>query len=666
MIEQSAGKTNLNEEFSNHPMIVRSSRPGGFFRINDAFRKASGFSDEELAAEPFSDWIDENRSALDMAIQRGQGCCEVQHKSRAGESFPLAVQVAQHGDDVLILGRCANSCGHVELADDSLDAATVSGTLHTIARIVEEQVPEYRCSILLVEDGRFVCGAGPSLPDEYNAAVDGYAIGPTVGSCGTAIFWNVPVIVEDIQADPLWVDLAPLAKEAGVAACWSYPFTSRNGHVLGALALYAPEPRAPTTAQLKQLRAAARMTGLAVERGRAEEALREQRKRESELESQLRQAAKMEALGVLAGGVAHDFNNVLATILGNAEFAMEMAPENDQLRELLEIIIESSQRAGRFCQQMLAYSGSGKSSISRFEFSSLLPQLSGLVQAALSKKASLKYRLHEGPIYLEGDENQLLQVIMNLIINASDALGDQEGRIEVGTKLVSCDAEALRKLAPQDNLPAGEYVCLTVKDNGCGIGPENLDRIFDPFFTTKSAGRGLGLAAAKGIVLSHRGAIQIRSEVGQGTTFEVLFPTIAAPESAHQVQRQAPTERQRKRILLADDDDSLRSITSIWLEHSGYEVIEATDGSHAVTRFCEDPGAIDCVLLDLNMPKLSGAEVHRELKAVRDDVPIILMSGCAEQEILDRFAGAEYDGFLQKPAPAADIVAAIHEACLAH
>lgn len=655
------------EELSNCPMIVRNARSGGFLRTNEAFQSVVGYSDSELAAKPLTHWVEpRDHAALEALIESGEGCCQVQHRSRSGNAFPLAVKITRREDEVLVLGRCAMSGNLADLLDEDVDSATVSGTLHTIARIVEEQVPGYQCSILLVEDGRFVRGAGPSLPEEYNAAVDGYAIGPTVGSCGTAIFWNVPVIAEDIQADPLWSDLAPLAKKAGVAACWSHPFTSRNGHVLGALALYAPEPEAPTDEQLRLLRAAARMTGLAVERGRAEEALREQRKREQELEGQLRQAAKMEALGVLAGGVAHDFNNVLGTILGNAEYAKEIAPQDDRLKGLLDKIIEASQRAGRFCQQMLAYSGNGKASISRFEFSSLLPQLSSLVQAALSKKASLKYSLYEGAIYLEGDENQLLQVIMNLVINASDSLGDSEGCIEVGTKLVHYDAQALHRIAPQDDLPAGEYVRLTVRDNGCGIEADNLDRIFDPFFTTKSAGRGLGLAAVKGIVVSHRGAIQIDSEPGKGTTFEVLFPTIAPPESHDQVPQPLLTKNERKRILLADDDDSLRAITSVWLAHSGYDVVEAADGSRAVSKFCEDPDAIDCVLLDLNMPKLSGNEVHRELKAVREDVPIILMSGCAEQEILDRFAGAEYDGFLQKPAPASDIVAAIHEACLAH
>ncbi len=173
-----------------------------------------------------------------------------------------------------MLGRCAKLPAPLESDAARSTQATVSGTLDAIARIIEEQNPGFKCSILLVADGRFVFGAGPSLPKDYNAAVDGYAVGPTVGSCGTAIFWNTPVIVEDIQADPLWSALAALAKKAGVAACWSHPFVGSSGNVLGALALYSPEPRTPTAEQLSKLKTFARITGLAVERGRAEEELK--------------------------------------------------------------------------------------------------------------------------------------------------------------------------------------------------------------------------------------------------------------------------------------------------------------------------------------------------------------------------------------------------------
>ena len=645
------------------PMIVRAVGAEGFIRVNDSFRERVGFSPEELAAKDFIEWIDpKDRSLLESVFEEKRGGCRVHHKIRSGGWLPLNIHISDLGTDPIVLGRCVEASGKLH-PGESEDKATVSGTLGMIARIVEEQNPGYRCSILLVEDGRFVRGAGPSLPEEYNAAIDGYAVGPTVGSCGTAIYWNVPVIVDDIQADPLWVPFAALAKKAGVAACWSHPFTSTSGNVLGALALYSPEPRSPTAEQLGRLRAAARMTGLAVERGRAEEALREKRKRELELEEQLRQAAKMEALGVLAGGVAHDFNNVLSTILANTEFALELLPEGAEVASMLEDVVEASRRAGQFCQQMLAYAGRGGLKTQEVEIGALLPELSSLVQAAVSKKASLEYALHEGEIFVKGDENQLLQVVMNLVTNAAEALGDNQGRITIASKIGSYTTETLRQLAPGEKLPAGEYVEISVSDTGCGMNEETRSRIFDPFYTTKATGRGLGLSAVKGIITKHRGVIRLTSEPGHGTTFTILLPTIAGKNSAkpkEEVARNGDTSR--KQVLVVDDDPALRAILCKRLRHSGFAVLEASDGKLAVDIFCEHMDAIDVVLLDVSMPKLSGEEVHQQLRSQRDDVPIVLMSGFNEDEIIDRMSGERIDGTLQKPITAEKLMSTIHHA----
>ena len=643
--------------------MVRAADAGGFVRVNAAFRATLGYAEAELVERPLIDWIDPRDQDRVRAVLEGDGgTCVARHRTRDGDSVPLELRVSDEGKGVVVLGRhvvVPEVAGHDD--DDDECEASVRGTLATIARIVEEQNPGYKCSILLVADGRFVRGAGPSLPEEYNAAIDGYAIGPTVGSCGTAIYWNVPIIVEDIQADPLWAPFAELAERAGVAACWSHPFTSGSGRVLGALALYSPTPRAPSSEQLSRLKAAAAMTGLAVERGRAEEALRKQRERELELEEQLRQAAKMEALGVLAGGVAHDFNNVLGTILGNAELALRMLAPETEVREMLEDIVTASRRAGSFCKQLLAYAGKGRRGSSRFDLRELVPQLSSLVQAALSKRTTLEYALHQGPTFVQGDENQLLQVIMNLVTNAADAVGDKDGRIVVASELVQCDAEMLERLAPDAELPPGQYVRLSVQDNGCGMDADVVARMFDPFFTTKFTGHGLGLAAVRGIVQRHGGAIRIESAKGEGTTVSVLLPTTAAPEETETAPQTAPP-RGRKRILVADDESGLRTILRRQLEHSGYDVVDAADGQLAIDAFSEDPAAIDCVLLDLSMPKRSGAEVVRSLRAIRADVPVVLMSGYAEDSALSRFEGAPVNGFLQKPVLVDDLLETIRSA----
>ena len=256
------------------PMIVRALDKGQFVRVNDSFKSKTGFDAAELAEKPFLDWIAlEDHTRVQAALNSGERSFLARHITRDGNTLLLRIEVEKHGDGFFVLGRTATAPTLSEVGKPRPAEATMSGTLDAIARIMEEQNAGFKCSILLVDQGRFVFGAGPSLPEEYNSAVNGYAIGPTVGSCGTAIFWNTPVIVEDIQADPLWVALAGLAKKAGVAACWSHPFVGSSGKVLGALAFYAPEPCAPTTEQLSRLKAAARITGLAVERGRAEEEL---------------------------------------------------------------------------------------------------------------------------------------------------------------------------------------------------------------------------------------------------------------------------------------------------------------------------------------------------------------------------------------------------------
>ena len=644
------------------PMLVRSVVAGGFVRVDEAFHERTGLGADELAAASLLDWIDPaDQPEVRALLEHGAGVCTVRHRARTGASVPVEVRLRTQGDDLVALVRVAGPPQPPSPAEDEAPEATVSGTLATIARILEEQNPGYKCSILLVEDGRFVSGAGPSLPDAYNAAIDGYAVGPFVGSCGTAIYWDVPVVATNLQTDPLWAPFAELTREAGVWACWSHPFSTRGGRVLGALAFYAPEPRAPTPEQLVRLRAAARMTGLAVERGRAEQALRDQRARELELEEQLRQAAKMEALGVLAGGLAHDFNNVLATILANAELALDLQPQGP-VAPLLRDIVQVTRHAGGFCQQMLAYAGRGEAHIARLELGALLPHAVGLAQAAVSKKVRLDFRLHEQPLHVEGDENQLLQVVLNLVTNAAEAIGEASGTITLRTERATFGEASLARLAPDAGLPAGSYAVISVRDDGCGMDAATRSRIFDPFFTTKFTGRGLGLAAVRGIVTQHRGAIRLESAPGEGTTFTILLPVVAAgpPEAA--VVEEPVTVPARQRVLVVDDEPRLRAALRRRLTHAGYEVVEAEDGQQALERFREQPEAFDCVLLDLSMPALSGEEVHAELVGIRPEVPVVAMSGYAHQEVLERFETVTLAGFLQKPIASDELLRTLRKA----
>lgn len=638
------------------PMLVRDAASHGFLRANQSFLRASGFSTQQLSSKPLLNWIvPEDRDAVESLLKKG-GRCRAGHLSSHGPPIMLDLR----SDESRVVLGCATfsdttSCSAVEAE------ASVPSTLHTIASILEQQYPEFKCSILLVADGRFVRGAGPSLSEEYNSAIDGFAIGPTVGSCGTAIYWNLPVIVEDIQNDPLWTPFRELAAKEGVAACWSHPFTSKGGRVLGALAFYCSEVRKPTPQQLSALRAAARLTGLAVERGRAEEALREKRKRELELEDQLRQAAKMEALGVLAGGVAHDFNNVLTSILANAEFAQSLCQSDEEMMAILSDIVEASTRAGSFCTQMLAYAGRGTLRTTQVELGGLLPQLSALVSAALSKKTTLEYALLEEPIYVEGDENQLLQVVMNLITNAAEAIGESGGEIRLSSSLETLDSKTIRQLSGGEELPTGEYVKLEVQDTGCGMPASVAEKIFDPFFTTKFTGRGLGLAAVKGIVLRHGGVIFLSSTPGKGTTFTILLPTVAAPAKTPLMTKSRVGKSTEHCVLIVDDERAIRKILNRRLTREGFRLLEACDGHEAIQVFSENRDAIDCVLLDLSMPKLGGEEVCRKLLEMRPDIPVIVMSGHAAGDVVMRLRDTSISGTLQKPFCGEDLLSAVYD-----
>ena len=260
------------EEMADKPMIVRAMDKGKFVRVNDSFKAKVGFDATDLAEKPFLDWIAPcDRTIVQAALENDERTFFARHITRNGSTLLLNIQVSEYEDDLFVLGRCTKVPTQFKPDNERPTDTTVWGTLDAIARIIEEHNTGFKCSILLVAEGRFVFGAGPSLPKEYNSAVNGYAVGPNIGSCGTAIYWNIPVIVEDIQADPLWAPLSELAKKAGLASCWSHPFVGSNGNVQGALALYYSEPCSPTIAQFNQLKANALIIGLAVERGRAEE-----------------------------------------------------------------------------------------------------------------------------------------------------------------------------------------------------------------------------------------------------------------------------------------------------------------------------------------------------------------------------------------------------------
>ncbi|MEW6658942.1 MAG: PAS domain S-box protein [Thermodesulfobacteriota bacterium] len=368
------------------------------------------------------------------------------------------------------------------------------------------------------------------------------------------------------------------------------------------------------------------------------------------LEAQMREVQKLESLGVLAGGIAHDFNNLLMAILGNADLALLALSAASPARPHVEAITRGSLRAADLCRQMLAYSGKGRFVIGRYNLSEIVQEMTRMLKVSVSKKANLRYSFAADLPAVEVDVTQMRQVIMNLIINASESLGDRNGFISVATGVMDCDRPYLSESYLDDNLPEGRYVFLEVADTGCGMDDDTRRRIFDPFFTTKFTGRGLGLAAVLGIVRGHQGAIKVYSEPGQGTTFKVLLP--AVDWAPGELEASAPAGRQPLQggtILLVDDDSHVRQVVTEMLERLGFAVLTAANGREGLEVFKTNSDKITCVLLDLTMPEMAGDEMFRELRRLRKDVPVILSSGFNEQEVTQRFAGKGVAGFIQKP-----------------
>jgi two-component system cell cycle sensor histidine kinase/response regulator CckA len=475
------------------------------------------------------------------------------------------------------------------------------------------------------------------LPDAYNKLVEGLNIGPNVGSCGTAAFWNIPVVVEDIYADPLWKDLRAAARIAGVSSCWSHPVTTTNGQVLGAMALYNNEPRKPERHHLDGLEIAARMVGLAVER--------------AQLESQLSQAAKLEALGVLAGGIAHDFNNMLTAVMGNAELALMSLDTKGNPITMLNEIVSTSMKAKELCQQMLAYAGRGSFNRDHFDCNKEIQELGELMKVTMSKKARLAFELDSDQPGVLGDQSQLRQVIMNLITNASEAIGNNEGVIRIKTCITNIQGKALKSISSDGELQEGDYVLLEISDTGEGMDEKTRSKIFDPFFTTKASGRGLGLAAVQGIVQGHNGVISLDSGQGKGTIFRVYLPVHALPEKPKETVVDDVIVEGKIGILVVDDEAPVRKVFSMMLVKAGYEVLEAKDGLEALEIYHREMDNIDCVLLDFSMPKLDGLEVFKELQILNKELPVILTSGYAAKQLSPELNGAGFAGIIQKPVP---------------
>jgi PAS domain S-box-containing protein len=390
-----------------------------------------------------------------------------------------------------------------------------------------------------------------------------------------------------------------------------------------------------------------------------------QAERERQLmETRVHQAQKLESLGMLAGGIAHDFNNLLLGVMANADMALDEAAPGTPLRECLGDILDASRKASELTSQMLAYSGRGRLQIQSLDLSQVVQDMALLLRASISKKSITTFDLLTDLPAVDGDVTQIRQVVMNLITNASDALGDAAGRISMSTGRMQVDQALVADPLVTGSPKQGEYVYFEVADTGCGMDDATRARIFDPFFTTRFTGRGLGLAAVLGIVRCHQGAIRVSSQPGKGTVFRVMFPSSSMHAAAMGASSTPPLEPWKGvgTVLVIDDEDVVRRATTRILEHAGLKVISARDGAEGLERFQQHAGELCAVVLDLAMPGMGGEEVFRELHAAHPDLPVVLISGYDEQEAAVRFSGKGIAGFVRKPFDAEGLLGPIRKA----
>lgn len=364
-----------------------------------------------------------------------------------------------------------------------------------------------------------------------------------------------------------------------------------------------------------------------------------------ELEHQLLHAQKLESLGVLAGGIAHDFNNILAIIIGHCSMALINRKTADTHIPEIE---KAAERAAGLCRQMLAYAGKEQFVQKEVNIGELVDEMITMLKATINQNVVIRYNPEFGLPFVTADDSQIRQVVMNLIINAAEAIGDEQGEVRIAVKKTVLEADQQERDHLGSIIVPGSYVCLEVEDTGCGMSDETMRRIFEPFYTT---GRGLGMSAVLGIITAHKGALQLFSRPGRGTTFKVWLPLQASDGTSGQADLQVASEEWQGSgtVLLVEDEEMILTIAKLMLEELGFAVIEATNGMEAVALYQKHAEAIVLVVTDMGMPVMDGYELFRELKKLKPQLPIIISSGFGDGDVTAKIARDDIAGLIGKP-----------------
>jgi len=640
---------------------------GRFLLANRATAEAHGMTVETITGARQTDIQEDGPELRDMLrddreVMRSGGpkhIAEERFTDANGETRFLRTTKIPYtmlgSDELAVLGIAVDVTDQKRSRDiekgrsTTLQMLAAGDSLESVLRVMVEEVaavlPNTMIALYLSrpDSGQVNIVASARLSESFKEAVNGLELNKDTGSCGRALATGKRCVVVDVQRSPLFAGFQEMCKRHRIRSSWSQPIVMPDHEVVGTFALYRSVPGEPRTHELDFMRSSAHLAALAVQCVRSAE-------ENKALEAQMGHAQKLESLGILAGGIAHDFNNLLVSILGNAGLALKDLPDQAPIRKSVQEIEVAARRAAELSNQMLAYSGRGKFIVQPFRLQELVDEMSQLLQSSITKKARLDFDFEPDLPPISGDVTQFRQVVMNLITNASDALGEESGTIHISASRVEADQASMANAYLDAELSEGEYVCLEVTDSGCGMDADTQARLFDPFFTTKFAGRGLGMAAVLGIVRGHHGAIKVFSEPGLGTTFKLLFKACGDPPIS--IATSAPDVsdwRGEGLFLVVDDEESVRDLATRMLERVGFDVIQAVDGHQAVAIFKERHAEIVGVLLDMTMPRMGGDEALAEMRRVQPDARVLLMSGYDEEDAQEKFQGELPSGFVRKP-----------------
>ena len=548
----------------------------------------------------------------------------------------ISLKIQSHNEGEMIRKSKEADVKTAEILKLIASGESASKIYDAIALLYESRHPGLRCSMLTLQGDKLLHGGAPSLPESYCQAVHGLENGPNIGSCGTSTYTGQRVIVEDIETDPKWSSLKSMALQHGLRSCWSEPIKNSSGKVMGAFGMYHDHPAVPTDEELSELKSAASLAAIVMER--------------EERESQLRQKNKMEAVGYMAGGMAHNFNNNLSIILGNIELSQLKLQGDPQLTPLLKNAKTAVLRSRDLIKKIITYSRKGSSEKTLFQPFVIINETVELLRSTLPTTINLETVTSPdcAATFIHADASQIQEALINLCNNAIQAM-DEKGDLKINLVPVELDKSAI---PAQYDAEPGRYAKLSIQDNGCGMPAEMLDKIFDPFYSTKEdyEGAGMGLATVQGTVAQHGGIIKVNSVPEQGTVFNLYFPIVdPSPDTVTPEPDNATMPEGTEQILFVDDDESLANLGGELLTEMGYQVSTMTDSTEALKLFAANADRFDLVITDQTMPDLTGKELTQKIKKIRPDIPTILCTGFSSK--IDEAKATELgiNAFLMKP-----------------